>query len=325
MRYEEFIETREGQWDQLRHLSRRIQRGGYTSLSSEELDDFLLLYRQACADLAYIRTNFPDSKVEEYVNSLVATAHAQLSRVRSASLRRVVDFYTKTFPHLFAKNAKFVGLAFLIFMGTAVISAVGMQYDREFFMNISPVPEYALEERAARGSVGPNMNEFIAPLATSSILVNNIQVGIITYGTGIALGLGTVFYLYINGVMMGVFFAFFAERGMMTAVLANIMPHGILELAAIFICGGAGLMLGEAVVNPGELPRFQAVQIKGKEATQLVVGSILLFVAAAVIEGYFSFMEAIPDEIKLLFCIIPAGFLYFYLLRHIKVRRRSVH
>ena len=325
MRYEEFIETREGRWDHLRHLSQRIQRGGYTSLSSEELDEFLLLYRQACADLAYIRTNFPDSKVEEYVNSLVATAHAQLSRVRSAPLRRVVDFYTKTFPHLFAKNAKFVGLAFLIFMGTAVIAAVGMQYDREFFMNISPIPEYVLEERAARGSVGPNMNEFIAPLATSSILVNNVQVGIITYGTGIALGLGTVFYLYINGLMIGVFSAFFAERGMMTAVLANIMPHGILELAAIFICGGAGLMLGEAVVNPGELPRFQAVQIKGKEATQLVVGSILLFVVAAVIEGYFSFMETIPHEIKLLFCIIPAGFLYFYLLRHIKVKRRINH
>lgn len=317
MRYEEFIETHEARWTQLRTLSERIRVRGYTSLTSEELDSFLRLYRQACADLAYVRTNFPHSKGEEYLNSLVATAHGQLSRVRPASLRRVADFFIRVFPQLFAKNIKFVGLAFLIFMGTALISGVGMHYDREFFMNISPIPESILEERAARGSVGPNMDEFIAPLTTSYIFVNNIQVGIWTYGTGIALGLGTVFFLSINGVMLGVVTGFFAERGLGIALMANILPHGILELTAIFICGGAGLMLGEAVINPGELPRAQAVQEKGKEATQLVAGSFLLLLIAGVIEGYFSFVESISHEVKLMFCVLPAGFLYVYLLRHI--------
>ena len=211
VRYEEFIEIHEEQWKMLRTLSERIRVQGHSSLTSEELDSFLRLYRQACADLAYVRTTFPQSRGEEYLNSLVAAAHGQLSRTRPASLSRVKDFYLRTFPKMFAKNAKFVGLAFLIFMGTAVIAGVGMRYDREFFMSISPVPEYALEERASRGSVGPNMDEFIAPLASSFILVNNIQVGIFTYGTGIALGLGTVFYLFINGLMIGVFAAFFVE------------------------------------------------------------------------------------------------------------------
>jgi len=192
-----------------------------------------------------------------------------------------------------------------------------MGYNREFFMNISPIPEYVLEERADRGSVGPNMDEFIAPITSSFVLVNNIQVSIMTYGTGIALGLGTVFYLFINGVMLGVVTGFFVERGMGIALMANILPHGILELTAIFICGGAGLMLGEAVINPGEVPRSQAVQERGKEATQLVAGSFLLLLIAGVIEGYFSFVETISNEVKLSFCVLPAGFLYMYLLRHL--------
>lgn len=325
MRYEEFIEAHEERWNQLRLLSERIKKRGHSSLTSEELDTFLLLYRQACADLAYFRTSFPHSQVEEYLNSLVGTAHAQLSVVRPTPLRRILNFYTEMFPHLFAKHAKYIGLAFLIFMGTAVISGVGMEYNREFFMNISPIPEHILEERAARGNVGPNMDEFIAPLATSSILVNNMQVGIATYGAGIALGLGTVFYLFINGVMLGVFTAFFAEQGMIMDVLANILPHGILELTAIFICGGAGLMLGEAVINPGELPRSQAVKIRGREATQLVAGSFLLLLIAGIIEGYFSFVETIPNEVKLVFCVVPSGFLYVYLLRHLRKMKVMKH
>jgi uncharacterized membrane protein SpoIIM required for sporulation len=322
MRYEEFIETHEERWDQLRFLSERIRTQGYTSLTSEELDTFLLLYRQTCADLAYFRTNYPHSQVEEYLNSLVSRAHAQLSGVHPVSLRKITVFYTQTFPHLFAKHAKFVGLAFLIFMGTAVIAGVGLKYDREFIMNISPVPEHMLEERAARGSVGPNMDGFIAPLTTSSIFVNNIQVGIMTYGTGIALGLGTVFYLCINGLLLGVFTAYFAEQGMFIDVLANILPHGILELTAIFICGGAGLMLGEAVINPGELPRSHAVKLRGGEATQLVAGAFFLLLIAGIIEGYFSFVETISTEVKLAFCVIPSVFLYVYLLRHIPVKDR---
>jgi uncharacterized membrane protein SpoIIM required for sporulation len=318
MRYEEFIDAHEKRWQTLRLLSNRIRTHGSHSLSSEELDSFLLLYRQTSADLSYVRTNFPNSRVEEYLNSLVAKSHGHLYSVRPASLKRILTFYAETFPHLFAKNAKVIGLAFVIFMGTAIISGVGMQYDREFFMNLSPMPEYVLQERAERGSVGPNMNEFVAPVATSLIFVNNFQVGIMTYSTGIVLGLGSVVYLIINGIMFGIVTAFFAEQGMGIPLLANILPHAILELTAIFICGGAGLLLGEAVINPGELPRSHAIQQKGKEATQLVVGSILLFVIAGVIEGYFSFVETIPMEMKFAFCVVPAGFLYFYLLKNVR-------
>ncbi len=318
MSYEEFISARENRWEHLRSLSDRIKTRGHSALAPDELDSFLLLYRQACADLAYIRTNFPNSRMEQYLNDLVASSHAQLTKVRSPPLRRVVDFYAKVFPSLFAKNVKFVGLAFVLFMSVAIISAVGMEYDREFFMDLSPMPESVLQERAARGSVGPNMDGFIAPIESSYIFVNNVQVGIMTYGMGIVLGLGTIFYLSINGLMLGVVCAFFVEKGLGVALMANILPHGILELTAIFICGGAGLMLGEAVVNPGELPRSQAIQKRGREATQLVAGSVLLFLIAGIIEGYFSFVETIAYETKLAFCIIPAGFLYLYLLRHIK-------
>jgi uncharacterized membrane protein SpoIIM required for sporulation len=158
------------------------------------------------------------------------------------------------------------------------------------------------------------MNGFVAPIATSSIFANNTQVGIATYGSGILLGLGTLFYLVINGLLMGVVTAFFVDQGLGVSLAASILPHGILELTAIFICGG------NAVLNPRDLSRSEAIMMAGKEATQLVAGAIVLLIIAGVIEGYFSFVESISNEVKLAFCVIPAGFLWFYLLRHIKIR-----
>jgi len=317
MRYEEFIDTHEKRWKQLELLSEKITRKGYRSLRDDELDSFLLLYRQTSADLAYTRTHFPHSRTEEFLNSLVAQAHAHVSRTRSTNLYRIFTFYRETFPQLFSKNILFIGLAFLLFMGTAIISGIGLQYDREFFMRISPVPESVLQERADRGSVGPDMDEILAPIASSSIMVNNIQVGVMTYSTGIVLGLGTAFYLFLNGVMLGVFSSYFVSRGLGVALLAHILPHGILELTAIFICGGAGFMIGDAIIHPGERSRSHALAVRGREATQLLVGTLLLLVLAGIIEGYFSFSEQISNEIKLAFCIFPAGFLYIYLLRHV--------
>ncbi|MBU7015153.1 MAG: stage II sporulation protein M [Theionarchaea archaeon] len=321
MNYEEFISSREGRWEELDQLSSHIKRKGYSSLSRDDLDSFLRLYRQGCADLAYVRTYYPHSRAEEYLNNLVARSHSQFARTRQASSIRIKQFFTTTFPGLFASNAKFVGLAFLVFMATMALTYVGWQVDKQFFAGLSPIPLDILEERASRGSAGPNMNMFVAPIATSSIFANNTQVGIATYGSGILLGLGTIFYLVINGLMMGVVTAFFVEHGLGISLAANILPHGILELTAIFICGGAGLKLGNAVLNPGQLSRSESISTAGKEATQLVAGAIILLIIAGIIEGYFSFVESISNEVKLMFCIIPAGFLWFYLLRHVRIRQ----
>lgn len=323
MQYEEFIDVNGERWKRLEILSEKIKKRGYRSMSKDELDSFLLLYRQTSADLAFIRTHFPNSRTEEFLNSLIAKSHAQLSRTPSTSPYRIFNFYKETFPQLFAKNILFIGIAFLLFMGTAMISGIGLHYDHEFFMGICPVSESVMQERAERGTVGPNMDAFIAPIASSSIIVNNIQVGIMTFSTGVALGLGTVFYLFINGVMMGVFSAYFIAEGLGISLLANILPHGILELTAIFICGGAGLMIGDSIIHPGKCTRSQSIASRGQEATQLVVGTVVLFLIAGVIEGYFSFIEDISNEIKLAFCVIPSGFLYFYLLRHIRWKQSA--
>jgi uncharacterized membrane protein SpoIIM required for sporulation len=321
MRYEEFIDEHEQRWNRLEILSNKIKSEGYTSLSEDELDSFLLLYRRASADLAFIRTHFPDSRTEEFLNSLVAKSHAQLTRTPTTSFSRIFSFYKQTFPQLFARNILFIGMAFLLFMGTATICGIGLHYDREFFMGMSPIPESVMQKRADNGSVGPDLDAFLAPIASSSIMINNIQVGIMTYSSGVALGLGTVFYLFINGVMLGVFSSYFISRGLGIGLLAAILPHGILELAAIFICGGAGLMIGDSIIHPGEQPRSQSIATRGREATQLVVGTIPLFILAGIIEGYFSFRETLSNDMKLTFCIFPAGFLYFYLLRHISWKK----
>jgi uncharacterized membrane protein SpoIIM required for sporulation len=147
---------------------------------------------------------------------------------------------------------------------------------------------------------------FGSPEANSSfIMTNNIKVTIMAVALGFTAGIGTALVLVQNGLMLGGLSGAATNEHVDLLYWAVILPHGILELSAICIAGGAGLILARAIYAPGDLPRRDSLRLAGQEAARLLVGVALMLVCAGLIEGFIT-PTALPPLVKLSFALLTA-------------------
>jgi uncharacterized membrane protein SpoIIM required for sporulation len=128
----------------------------------------------------------------------------------------------------------------------------------------------------------------IKPVASSAIMTNNMSVGFTTFALGITGGLGTIYMMAFNGLLIGVIGVACYLAGMSLQLWSFVAPHGVLELPAIFIAGGAGLRIAQGLLFPGTLPRRDSLARAGSEAVQLLLGTIPILILAGVIEAFVS-------------------------------------
>jgi len=126
------------------------------------------------------------------------------------------------------------------------------------------------------------------PQESSRIVTNNLTVTFIAFAAGITAGLGTVWLLFFNGLLMGVIATACQQAHMSRDLWSFVCPHGSLELPAIFIAGGAGLRLARGMLFPGLYNRRDSITLAGRDAVRLVAGIIPMLVIAGTIEGFFS-------------------------------------
>jgi uncharacterized membrane protein SpoIIM required for sporulation len=126
------------------------------------------------------------------------------------------------------------------------------------------------------------------PQESSRIMTNNLTVTFLTFAAGITAGLGTMWLIFFNGLLMGVIATACQQAHMSRDLWSFVCPHGSLELPAIFIAGGAGLRLASGVLFPGLYRRRDSIALAGREAVRLVAGIIPMLVIAGAIEGFFS-------------------------------------
>ena len=160
----------------------------------------------------------------------------------------------------------------------------------------------------------PQVGPEESPEAGSFITQNNITVALVAFAGGLPLGLLTIRAMFVNGMMLGAVGALIARKGQSAQFWPSIAPHGILELTAIFIAGGAGLMLGWALLHPGDLPRGRALAEAAGDGARLLAGTIPMFIVAGTIEGFISFSE-LPAFVKLLVAALSAAVMVFYFSR----------
>lgn len=303
MHLADFVNSRKQNWEEFRALLHRAGGAGISRISTDEIDRFVWLYRGITNDLAKARAVFPGTNVEEDLNALAAQGYSLLYSNSHTRRTRIYEFLLYSFPRAVRRNWRFMAASFAILF---VFSFTGL-----FLERIDPrlpgavVPDRMMNhfrtELEERGRVDRDISFDRRSVFSSMLIANNVRVSFAAFALGVTFGAGTVYILAVNGLMLGCLGNIFAGQGSTVNYLAFIMPHGVVELTAIVISGGAGLMLGYALLNPGGRTRGEALKQSAGEAVELVAGIAAMLVFAGFIEAFITPIMWIPDEIKLVF------------------------
>jgi uncharacterized membrane protein SpoIIM required for sporulation len=281
-----WIEKRKPHWSRLEELVAACGRRSVASLNHEQVRELALLYRQTAADLSTAREDPSSAALARYLNDLLGRSHnlvyAGAARSRLSGAFR---FLFDGFPRTFRETLAYTLAAFALFLAGAgsglALSALDPGFER-FMLNGDMMDTIARREMWTHGIVS------IKPFASSAIMTNNIAVSLAACATGMLAGIGPIYMMLFNGLLIGVVASACHRAEMSVALWSFISPHGVLELPAIFIAGGAGLLLGKAILFPGTLPRRDAIVEAGGQAVRLLLGVIPILVIAGIIEGFIS-------------------------------------
>jgi uncharacterized membrane protein SpoIIM required for sporulation len=282
-----FVEGSRPTWDRLAAAVGDARSEGVATLGVTRLKQMHEDYRQTAADLAYAQTHFAGSRTAVYLNRLVGQAHGELYGAaprRGAALWR---FLSRGYPRMVRRNARPMLLAAGVLFGAVALGFLLARIDYPLARLFLPA-EYrdVAGDALAQGQPVRDLLAPLAPLLTAGITVNNVQVAILAFAGGITFGLMTAWSLFQNGMLLGVLTGMFTNSGESLQFLALIVPHGSLELPAIALAGGAGLMLAKAILAPGDLPRLDALRAVAPEAVRILLGTVPLFIVAGFVEGF---------------------------------------
>jgi uncharacterized membrane protein SpoIIM required for sporulation len=308
-----FIEERKGAWQRLEDLLRLLDGSSLRRLHREEVRELGRIYRRTASDLAIARAESRDPRLVNYLNSLVIRAHGRIYRADAAEGRhRLRNFFARDFPRTFRRTWRYTGLAFAVFMLFGVVSFLGTWRDPEF-SELAGVPAFARErilERKPRWWKDINQANQIA---ATGIATHNIRVTFNAFALGATFGLGTLYYMAVNGASIAAVLALTFHAGYADELLTFMAGHGVVELTCIFIAGGAGMLFGTALLFPGDRPRFDNLRLRGREAAHLITGCVPLLAVAGTIEGFIS-PAPIPPAMKYTVAAVTGLALYSYLL-----------
>jgi uncharacterized membrane protein SpoIIM required for sporulation len=280
-----WLEKRKPHWEALDRLVQRCGKRGVSALNRSELRDLSLLYRQAAADLSAVREDPAARTWERYLNQLLGRAHNIIYAGTGTSAFGLVRFYRDVFPAIFRRNLRYTIAATAIFLAGAAAGAFLTIYDPGFQLQVlGPEMVRTIERR----EMWTHSIVTMKPAASSFIMTNNISVSFMAFASGVLAGLGPIYMMVMNGLLMGVISAACGLAGMGGKLWAFVALHGSLELPAVMIAGGAGLRLGHGLLFPGWLSRKQSLAAAGADAVQLVAGVVPILVIAGLIEGFLS-------------------------------------
>lgn len=308
---ERFVTERKQAWQRLEHLLGRLDRSSLRRLHREEVRELGRIYRRTASDLAIARAESRDPRLVNYLNSLVIRAHGRIYRADAEGGRRLREFFTKGFPRTFRRTWRYTALAFSVFLIFALVGYLGTWNDPEF-SELMGVPS------SMRFNISSGLRWWLGlndanQIGSSQIMTNNIQVMFFAFAFGALLGIGTLYVMALNGGLVAAVLALVYQAGYGHELTAFMVGHGVIELSCIFLAGGAGLLVGSAMLLPGDLSRADALKTRGLEAIRLIMGCVPILVIAGIIEGFIS-PAPINPAIKYGIGIMTGIALYSYLL-----------
>jgi uncharacterized membrane protein SpoIIM required for sporulation len=272
-------------WRAADERARRLAQG-----HSEEASEATRLaddYRLLAHDLARVRMLLPNSRAREYLEGAYGRAHATLHSGAWHLPSALLTLLRDELPAVLRWLRPYLVWASMIFLlATAAGYLLVRQYP-ELIALFAPPELIASVERGQLWTQGL-LNVVPSSILSVEILTNNIVVSLIAYCAGFLFGLGTLYILGLNGLMLGAVFAFVAQHGLARALFSFIVAHGCVELSVMCLSGAAGAAVGEALVRPGPRGRAESFRRAALRSGQLLIVCVLLLVGCGLIEGYIS-------------------------------------
>jgi uncharacterized membrane protein SpoIIM required for sporulation len=297
MNIQRWIARREENWKRLNLLLQQVEKKGLKSLKALEIRELASLYRSVSGDLARAKTHDVGYILIQEIQRLTNRGYNQIYQgSRRQEWQKAKEFYLLGFPQVVRETLIYTAIATAIFI---IIGLVGWWYawaDPAFLSLL--VPEELITKVRDKGELWMGSIVGVEPLASSSITINNISVCFGAIAGGITGGIYTVYIMAFNGLIIGAIAALVAQNNLAYPFWAFVFPHGSLELPAIFLAGGAGLLIGRAILFPGKYRRVDALKLYGNQAARLLFGIIPMLIIAGTIEGFFSPSPIVPDLFK---------------------------
>jgi len=277
-----YVVAHSEEWQRLEELVADAQKNR-RKLKGEDLDELLVHYQRASAHLSHVRTTYADPDITRRLTRVVANARAVIYGSQQKAGGAVRTFFSSTFPAAVWSARRFIAASTVAFFAPAVAIGVWIANSDAALEAIAPPAfreAYVNEDFEAYYSSGP-----AAEFATE-VLVNNIQVSFVAFVIGIAWMIPTLFILAFNGANGGIAAGMFYAVGEEAKFWGLVLPHGLLEISAIIVAGGAGMSMGWSLINPGDRPRSTALVEEAKRSASIIIGLIIVFIIAGLIEGF---------------------------------------
>lgn len=300
---------------------------GVSIQTTSDPDELTDNYLQLLDDLAYAQTFYPRSKTKQYLNEKAAEFYNKIYSNRKERIAALFDFFKVELPIAIRQNHRQLLYALCFFSVFVLIGIISAIYESGFLSAIlGPGYVEMTKDNIQRGDpfgVYKDGNYFIMFMR---IALNNILLTILLdYATGIFLGVGTLYSLMVNGVMLGSFQYFFFQYGLGWQSILVVWIHGTLEISSIVIAGGAGLTLGNSILFPGSLTRLQSLQRGAERSAKILIITVLMLVLAAWLESHVTHLSgnyfakdnrqpALPIWASLLILLSSLSFVVWYFI-----------
>ncbi len=327
MRQEQFEKQNRKLWNEFNLIIKDIKKFSPKRIQSERTLKLPFLYRQICNHYALALSREYSPALVDYLHSMALEGHQHLYRYHSPWFARVVEFISVGFPRALRQNIIYFVISLSVFLLPAILAGYFCYQKHELIYSILDDSKVAQIEymydpsnrkigrTESRGS-DTNVAMF------GFYIKNNTGIGFRTFAGGILAGIGTLFFLLYNGILLGGISGYITRLGFIETFWPFVSGHGAFELTAIVISGASGLMLAHAVIAPGSQKRIHALKKTAPDALKLIVGAAVMFFIAAFIEAFWSSGSA-SAFIKYIVAAVlwSAVILYFVFAGAVKGRR----
>lgn len=271
-----YVAARSRYWGRLEELAKRRR------LTGAEGDELLDLYQRVSTDLSVVRSATPDPSVVAYLSMLLTRARVSMVATRTTTWSDLLGFFTRTFPAaLYRTRWWWVTTSLASVLVMALVAAWTLRHPEVYTSQLSPAEIDAY--------VGTDFEHYYSEFPhhefATLVWVNNAWVAAQCIAFGV-LGLPVLYVLFTNVQSVGVVAALMMANDRTSLFFGLILPHGLLELTAVFVAGAVGLRLFWSWVEPGPRTRLQAFAAEGRTAVAIALGLVAVLLVSGAIEGF---------------------------------------